>query len=251
MPRDLCGLRTVSAGRRADDPLNIFPLHFRPSRIWPSQSLFGLGPRPPSLDMCRGRCSWQDHIVLAERSRHVRWHFPTRGRCRARNAPGGNPGRWRPVAGPAIPRLAAHFFTKCRAKGRMSSFLCRSGGTSISTTRSRYTSPRESCCREPPAGDRDWSRRSPTSTFRGWVSPTRIISRSWRTRSSLSCRAGVVSPISSRKIVPFSASSNRPGRSFVAPVNAPALWPKSVLSSSVSGSAPQLTATNGPLAARR
>ena len=78
-----------------------------------------------------------------------------------------------------------------------------------------------------------------------------MISRSWRTRSSLSCMAGVVSPISSRKIVPFSASSNSPGWSFVAPVNAPALWPNSVLSRRVSGSAPQLTATKRGVAAGR
>jgi hypothetical protein len=43
------------------------------------------------------------------------------------------------------------------------------------------------------------------------------------------------------------ASAKRPGLSLVAPVNAPALYPKSSDSRSVSGRAPQLTATNGPL----
>ena len=56
--------------------------------------------------------------------------------------------------------------------------------------------------------------------------------------------AGEVSPISSRKSVPPSASSNRPSRRSAAPVNAPFSWPNSSLSSSVSGSAPQLTAMN-------
>ena len=58
------------------------------------------------------------------------------------------------------------------------------------------------------------------------------------------------SPISSRKIVPPLATSNRPTRCSSAPVNAPLRWPNSSLSIRVSGSAPQLTATNG-LSARR
>ena len=57
--------------------------------------------------------------------------------------------------------------------------------------------------------------------------------------------AGDVSPTSSRKIVPPSASSNRPLRSAVAPVKAPRAWPNSSDSSSVSGRAPQFWATNG------
>ncbi len=57
--------------------------------------------------------------------------------------------------------------------------------------------------------------------------------------------AGEMSPISSRKIVPPSATANRPGLSLCASVKAPALWPKSSDSSSVSGSAPQLMATKG------
>ena len=54
------------------------------------------------------------------------------------------------------------------------------------------------------------------------------------------------SPISSRNTVPPSAASKQPGlRAASAPVNAPRSWPKSSLSSSVSGSAAQLSATNG------
>ena len=62
------------------------------------------------------------------------------------------------------------------------------------------------------------------------------------TRSSLTWMAGEISPISSRKSVPPSASSNRPSRRSAAPVNAPFSCPNSSLSSSVSGSAAQLTA---------
>ena len=68
------------------------------------------------------------------------------------------------------------------------------------------------------------------------------------TRSSLTWVPGVMSPISSRKIVPRWACSKRPMRRACAPVNAPFSWPKSSLSSSVSGMAAQLTAMNGALA---
>ena len=47
------------------------------------------------------------------------------------------------------------------------------------------------------------------------------------TRSTLACVFRLMSPISSRKIVPPSASSNLPRRSATAPVNAPRTWPKS------------------------
>jgi hypothetical protein len=59
---------------------------------------------------------------------------------------------------------------------------------------------------------------------------------------------GVMSPISSRKSVPPLACSKRPTRTRSAPVNAPRSCPKSSDSSSVSGSAAQLTLTKGPSA---
>jgi hypothetical protein len=72
------------------------------------------------------------------------------------------------------------------------------------------------------------------------VPPTRTNSRSCNTRSSLTCVAAEISPISSRNSVPPSASSNRPILRATAPVNAPFSCPKSSLSSSVSASAAQL-----------
>ena len=54
-----------------------------------------------------------------------------------------------------------------------------------------------------------------------------------------------MSPISSRKTVPSSASSNLPGLAAVAPVNAPFSWPNSSLSSSVSTMAEQLMPMKG------
>ncbi len=55
----------------------------------------------------------------------------------------------------------------------------------------------------------------------------------------------MVFSISSRKMVPPSASTKRPGWSATAPVKAPFTWPKSSLSSSVSVRAPQSCTTRG------
>ena len=84
-----------------------------------------------------------------------------------------------------------------------------------------------------------------TSTSTVCDPPTRSNRRSCSTRSSFACMASGISPISSRKMVPPCASSKRPLRWPTAPVNAPFSWPNSSLSSSVSGRAAQLTATNG------
>ena len=51
-----------------------------------------------------------------------------------------------------------------------------------------------------------------TSTLTGSLPPTRVNSRSCSTRSSLTCADSGISPISSRKSVPPSASSNLPRR---------------------------------------
>ena len=82
-----------------------------------------------------------------------------------------------------------------------------------------------------------------TSSFIARAEPTGRTSPSSSVRSSRTCSAGDISPISSRKIVPPRASSNRPFLSATAPVKDPRRWPKSSDSSSPSGSAPQLTGT--------
>jgi hypothetical protein len=64
----------------------------------------------------------------------------------------------------------------------------------------------------------------------------------------LAWSAADISPISSRKRVPPSASAKRPARALVAPVKAPFACPKSSLSRSASGIAAQLTETNGAVA---
>ena len=71
-------------------------------------------------------------------------------------------------------------------------------------------------------------------------------SRSWSARRSRAWSEVGMSPISSRKRVPRSASSNLPGRRLRRPVATPPSMPNSSLSRSDSGSAAQLTAISAP-----
>ena len=74
-----------------------------------------------------------------------------------------------------------------------------------------------------------------TSTWTVALPPTRSKAPYSTTRRSRSCTARLVLAISSRNRLPPSASSKRPRRCRTAPVNAPASWPNSSLSRSVSG----------------
>ena len=134
----------------------------------------------------------------------------------------------------------------------MSSGRSRSGGRSIRITLSRKKrSSRKRPPRSRARGPGWWRRRCARRCAATRVPPSRWNSRSWSTRSSFAWVAGAMSPISSRKSVPPLACSKRPIRWRSAPVKAPRSWPKSSDSSSVSGSAAQLTLTKGPLGARR
>ena len=84
-----------------------------------------------------------------------------------------------------------------------------------------------------------------TSTLVGREAPTRLISPDSSARRSFACRSRGSSPISSRKRVPPSASSNAPLRAFTAPVKAPFSWPNSSLSMSSLEMAAQLTGMKG------
>ena len=89
-----------------------------------------------------------------------------------------------------------------------------------------------------------------TSTRMVSLPPTRSKACSSRARSTLAWVLRLMSPISSRKSVPPSASSNLPRRRATAPVKAPRSWPNSSDSISSSGIAAQLTSTKGPSRAR-
>ncbi|MFZ2053708.1 MAG: hypothetical protein WAU81_05875 [Candidatus Aminicenantales bacterium] len=131
----------------------------------------------------------------------------------------------------------------------MSSFFSRSGGEEIGTTLSR----KKRSSRNVPSPISFFksllvAAMTRTSTLLTLLDPTLWISPSSRTRSTFDCVLRLMSPISSRKIVPPSACSNLPTLRSVAPVKAPFSWPKSSLSINSSGMAAQLTWTNGSLA---
>ena len=86
--------------------------------------------------------------------------------------------------------------------------------------------------------------RMRTSTFSTERLPRRENCWSWRTCRSLACNDGGISPISSSRIVPLLQISNLPGLAWVAPVNAPASYPNSSLSSKSAGTAAQFTFKN-------
>ena len=163
-----------------------------------------------------------------------------RYRERASRAAGENPSTWRPPRAMAAVR-------KCSASIGMSWMRSRSVGISIVIT---FTRQKRSARKVPAATSAARSslvaRITRASTACVCEPPTDSNRRSCRTRNSFTCMAGDAVAISSRKMVPPSACRNFPSRSAVAPVKAPATWPKSSLSSSVSLRQPQATSTNRP-----
>src|SRR3972149_1270159 len=83
------------------------------------------------------------------------------------------------------------------------------------------------------------------STVMSSVPPTLSKLFSWSTRSILAWVRRLMSPISSKKMVPLSARSNFPFFWDTALVNAPFSWPNSSLSMSSSGIAAQFTSMKG------
>ena len=93
----------------------------------------------------------------------------------------------------------------CRRAARAAA-ASRSGSRSAGRTDLPGT-----CRRRPSAAGRGWSRRSRARRpSRVRSEPSGSNSRSCSTRSSFDCSAGLIVPISSRKIVPPSASANLP-----------------------------------------
>ncbi len=77
------------------------------------------------------------------------------------------------------------------------------------------------------------------------VSSDRLDLSSWIALNSFTWVEGLMSEISSRKIVPPWASSRRPRLALMAPVKAPFTWPNNSLSRSVSVRAPQSMGRKG------
>ena len=91
-----------------------------------------------------------------------------------------------------------------------------------------------------------WWRAAGYRPCTGAAPPTRSISRSWMARSSLACRRGSISLISSSSRVPPSASSNLPTAGGDGAGEGALLMAEQLGFQQVSGMAAQLTATKGP-----
>ena len=86
-----------------------------------------------------------------------------------------------------------------------------------------------------------------TSNLISFVLPTLDIVEFSNTRSNFVCRAGGMSPISSKNRVPLCACSNLPRVVLIAPVNAPFSKPNISASMSSLGIAAQFNAIKSPL----
>ncbi len=129
------------------------------------------------------------------------------------------------------PSRVCFLATKCRTKSGISSRRWRSGGTSMGkTARRKYKSGRKRCSCMACRRSRFVAAITRTSTFVSVWEPSRQNTPSWSTRSSFDCSSRGSSPISSRKIVPPSATSKRPNFRLSAPVKAPFSYPNSSLS---------------------
>ena len=142
--------------------------------------------------------------------------------------------------------LAAYRARKCAPSTGISSRRSRKGGIRTSTVFNRNRRSSRNCPAAQAAGRSAFVAESTlTFTRREREEPTRSTSPDSSTRKSLACCRSGTFPISSRKIVPPSASSKRPILSVRASVKAPLTCPKSSLSKSPSGIAPVFTATSG------
>ena len=86
-----------------------------------------------------------------------------------------------------------------------------------------------------------------TSTLMSLSAPTLVIFPSCNARNTFACAFKLMSPISSKKMVPPFACSNLPIRCFMAEVKEPFSWPNNSLSINSPGIAAQFTSTIGPV----
>ena len=143
--------------------------------------------------------------------------------------------------------------TKAWARVGMSSLRCRSGGTLMGNTFSRY---QRSSRKRPAATSLERFRlvaaMTRTSTFSVRSPPTRWKLPSWRTRSSFAWSSGDSSPTSSRKSVAPSASSKRPLRWDMGAGEGPLLVAEELALGQASGAGPRSSPSRaaGPSAGR-
>jgi len=128
----------------------------------------------------------------------------------------------------------------------MSSARSRSGGIRMGSTLSRNSKSSRNCpCCAAFARSLLVAAITRTLTVSGFSPPSRSITPLSSTRNNFACASSPKSPTSSRNSVPRSASSKRPTRRSVAPVNAPRSWPNISDSTRSLGIAALFTHTNG------
>src|SRR5258708_2220264 len=133
-------------------------------------------------------------------------------------------------------------WVKCRTRSGISAWRSRKGGTWTGKTfKRKKRSDRNFCSLTIPSKSRFVAAIKRASVRSVVELPRRSNSLSCSTRSSLLCNSRGISPISSRNIVPPLATSKRPRRWAIAPVNAPLSCPNSSLSSKPVGMAAQLS----------
>src|SRR6267154_2627075 len=121
---------------------------------------------------------------------------------------------------------------KCRTKSGISPWRSRKGGTRRGKTfKRKKRSDRNFCSLTIASRSRLVAAIKRASVRSVRELPSRSNSLSCSTRRSLVCNSRGISPISSKKIVPPLATSKRPMRCAIAPVNAPFSCPNSSLSS--------------------
>ena len=142
----------------------------------------------------------------------------------------------------AVPCSEANFWAKCEINSGISSLLSFKEGTLIRITAKRwYKSSRKRPSAISFFKSLFVAAMTRTSTLMSLSAPTRVITFSCKARNTLAWAERLMSPISSKKIVPLSATSNLPARSFTAEVKAPFTWPNNSLSINSLGMAAQFT----------
>ena len=150
---------------------------------------------------------------------------------------------------PSFLNSCENFLRKYSAKSLRSPCRSRSGGMTMGNTESlKKRSSRNFFCSTASCRSRLVAATMRISTSWVCTPPMRSKLLASRIRSIFDWTCSGSSPISSKKIVPLSASSNLPMALESAPVYDPLSCPKSSFSTRVSGMAAQFTATKECLA---
>src|SRR5439155_814868 len=194
----------------------------------------------------------ENHEYERAHSGHPGWGACHPATLRGGSRPSRRMRRYRFARSVASLRAASATLPRAADRARAMSVRSKSSGRSRSgemwigrTLRRNNRSSRNWPCIEAFARSLLVAAITRTSTVTGFSPPSRSITPDSSTRSSFAWASGPRSPTSSRNSVPRSASSNRPTRRSVAPVNAPRSWPNISDSTRSFGMAALFTHTKG------